>query len=374
MPTDPIMLTPGSFGWNVMTKRNPLIIEDVLKGSSFIPNAATQILTNPTEAIVEAVPLRGLDCEFWADQVQIYKGQKLLETPFIWAENYFYRMLIEAVGYLYEGESFLVDPFTALKQPTWNSPMRKMAATFKTISEPSEKLRNAIFTTIVGNGADLGFQAGANEGVHDRNTFSNLVINDVDELATFIADGDTNEITIVCDNTGEELLADLLLGLVILDNAWADKITYQLKPWPYFVSDATQGDFNQLVGGAPQWLQKSIQSYINAEKIITEASQLHVQPLEFRDVPTLVDEWNEKDLVLFKGDLNYRKLVGDRHWDPTTPFQDVTSFITTPLAALRLLKSDVLVGVDPETLDTRNRLSATWRVDGSAGVAQTNGM
>ena len=50
-----------------------------------------------------------------------------------------------------------------------------------------------------------------------------------------------------------------------------------------------------------------------------------------------------------KGDLNYRRLVGDRLWPPTTPFADVTAYFPGPVAALRTLKSDVIVGLDART-------------------------
>jgi hypothetical protein len=54
-------------------------------------------------------------------------------------------------------------------------------------------------------------------------------------------------------------------------------------------------------------------------------------------------------LTIFKGDLNYRRLVGDCYWEPGVSFQEAVSYLPGPAVALRILKSEVLVGarVDP---------------------------
>lgn len=66
------------------------------------------------------------------------------------------------------------------------------------------------------------------------------------------------------------------------------------------------------------------------------------------------------NLVIFKGDLNYRKLTGDRKWPRTTKWETAigplaTNGITT--LSLRTCKADVQVGL-PEGLDAK--LSQEW--------------
>ena len=55
----------------------------------------------------------------------------------------------------------------------------------------------------------------------------------------------------------------------------------------------------------------------------------------------LAEEFAASSLTLLKGDLNYRRLVGDRPGRRATPFADVTAYFPGPVAALRTLKSDV---------------------------------
>ena len=47
----------------------------------------------------------------------------------------------------------------------------------------------------------------------------------------------------------------------------------------------------------------------------------------------LAAQFERASLTSLKGDLNYRRLVGDRDWPPTNPFTGVAAYFPGPLAA-----------------------------------------
>lgn len=86
-------------------------------------------------------------------------------------------------------------------------------------------------------------------------------------------------------------------------------------------------------------------------------------------------------LILFSGDLNYRKLIGDINWLPSTTFKDaLRGFQPTAVVALRILKCDCVCGLnsDYETKisendkDNSDYLSSTnyWQTNGKYAVVQ----
>jgi hypothetical protein len=78
-------------------------------------------------------------------------------------------------------------------------------------------------------------------------------------------------------------------------------------------------------------------------------------------------------LVLLKGDANYRRAVSDSLWPPAITFAQVMDYFPAPLATLRSLKSDALVGVDAARRATLDAQSGNWRTTGRYGVIQFAG-
>lgn len=84
----------------------------------------------------------------------------------------------------------------------------------------------------------------------------------------------------------------------------------------------------------------------------------------------------------FSGDLNYRKLIGDINWIPTTTFKDaLREFQPTTTVALRTLKCDCVCGLSPgyeniieESDKDNNYLTCSnyWQVSGKYAVVQLN--
>lgn len=112
---------------------------------------------------------------------------------------------------------------------------------------------------------------------------------------------------------------------------------------------------------------------------IFENEQFWTLPFHFGQIKSLDRELYEKLsqslLIISKGDLNYRKLVGDVFWEPTVPFtQAVGSFKPSTLIALRTLKSDITCGL-PEGLAERiSQTDPDWLKIGKYAVIHVDGI
>ncbi|MDE6245997.1 MAG: protein-glutamate O-methyltransferase family protein [Treponemataceae bacterium] len=166
---------------------------------------------------------------------------------------------------------------------------------------------------------------------------------------------------IICDNAGKELFSDLYLAYYFLSNDIVDKVVFHLKPYPFFVSDATKEDFGFMMNAIMKYggIQCATQcnKYIHEGKIKIEDDTFWAAPLCFKEMPKeskLREQLCNSDLIIVKGDLNYRRLVEDRDWPYTDSFLERTKgvFKDVPIFAPRVLKSDVLVGVSEAAYHT----------------------
>lgn len=154
------------------------------------------------------------------------------------------------------------------------------------------------------------------------------------------------QIDIVLDNAGFELFVDLILAGYLLAAGMATQIVLHPKSIPWFVSDVLPADFASLLSvlAEPQTLYATPSSDSNStdktpaplsDREVSELSflfehwstlhqegQLTIRPNLFwtgpgsywrlpSSAPALYQDLKESEIVIFKGDLNYRKLSGD---------------------------------------------------------------
>lgn len=87
--------------------------------------------------------------------------------------------------------------------------------------------------------------------------------------------------------------------------------------------------------------------------------------------PHLYNELGCSSLIIFKGDLNYRKLAQDINWDPTTPFSEaIGKFHPAPLVTLRTCKADVVCGLGKGLAEQMNAKYDDWLVSGDFALVQ----
>ena len=96
-----------------------------------------------------------------------------------------------------------------------------------------------------------------------------------------------------------------------------------------------------------------------------------VQPYAMWEMtePLRTDMEERCELAFVKGDANYRRLLGDRMWDFTTPFTDVVgAYFPCPVCALRTLKAELGCGMDADQVEKAKALDDNWLVNGRFGV------
>ena len=183
------------------------------------------------------------------------------------------------------------------------------------------------------------------------------------------------------DNCGFELFTDLCLADFLITSKVVSSVKLRIKDQPWFVSDTTPSDLkwslNQLLNSAGELsvIAQRWQKYLD-DKIWT----VHSDP--FWTYPHCYNEMNSVDsdlysqlaqdaLVIFKGDLNYRKLVGDVNWQTTTPFpQALREFRPSDILAIRTAKADVMVGLQDGQAESTAAKDETWMLTGKWGVIQ----
>jgi uncharacterized protein with ATP-grasp and redox domains len=179
----------------------------------------------------------------------------------------------------------------------------------------------------------------------------NILINDLEAAYEVLkqaqkAGKKDRQVDIVLDNAGFELYVDLILAGFLLSAGLATNIILHPKSIPWFVSDVLPGDFAALLNALanPQPFYSTPSDEEKNKDVTPEAlSEKEVGELEFlfqnwssfhqegqlrlrsnrfwteggsfwrlpSTAPRLHDDLKESELVIFKGDLNYRKLVGD---------------------------------------------------------------
>ena len=78
----------------------------------------------------------------------------------------------------------------------------------------------------------------------------------------------------------------------------------------------------------------------------------------------------EADVVLAKGDANYRRALGDAHWPWTTPFADIVSYCPAPLVFVRTCKAEVIAGLSNTQVHELHLRDPAWLTNGVWGVIQ----
>lgn len=179
----------------------------------------------------------------------------------------------------------------------------------------------------------------------------NIIVNDLPAAYKSLKKAKTDGIAerrvdIVLDNAGFELYVDLILAGYLLSSNLATSVVLHPKSIPWFVSDVIPADFAALLNAlanAQSFYTTPDDEEKNSGKTPTPLSEKEIGELQFlfdrwsgfhaegqlvirpnlfwteggsywrlpASAPELYEDLKTSQLVIFKGDLNYRKLTGD---------------------------------------------------------------
>ncbi|MCW2903074.1 MAG: hypothetical protein JWO67_5339 [Streptosporangiaceae bacterium] len=382
LPPELLNNDPAGFAWGVWHDRTPKLVTRIRDSHPYDRaqrRALDALLEEISSGLMRPLAPHTPDRETWESWGAHYFGKPWLDAPFLWSESYFYRRLLEAVGFFDPGPWHRVDPFEHLKTAELRDPALQpdLAALDLLEQLPVDEQGQAkLLASLWGNRADLGFLIGKTAGSAHPET-EGLVADD--SAALWAALGPEADLVLVADNAGRELLADLVLIDHLLQHRQAASIALHVKPHPYYVSDATTADaiacLRRLAetSGTASDISRRLSAATADGRLGLYTHEFYCAPWSYHRMPAdLAAEFERASLTILKGDLNYRRLVGDRDWPPTTAFAGVVSYFPGPVATLRTLKSDVITGIDPMVLGDLDATGKPWRTDGGHGLVQVH--
>ncbi|CAF1444116.1 unnamed protein product [Adineta ricciae] len=353
------------------------------------------------------------DLQIWNEclQKEIDQGKVLswFQSSWLLVECYMYRKIAEA----FYSTKYLqhIDPFFELKQRTFYASVGAINVVLAQLNvdiEPNidvvnnkstieQQFYNYMEISLWGNQCDLSLSGGAHSSQeHDpfhqiTELKSHILINHATSVFNYLVDQQAYllnfdvSVDFVLDNAGFELLTDLCLADFLISKRLCSRITLYLKCLPWFVSDATKSDFTWLLeqlsntSADPTWqaAAKRWQQYIQNGQWIVQTHRFFTLPYDYSQMqqisPELYSVMSESKLIIFKGDLNYRKLVGDLRWPVNECFETaLRGFQPTSLVVLRTCKADVQLELDLKLVQQVAKLDPRWMVNGKWAVIQAH--
>lgn len=80
-------------------------------------------------------------------------------------------------------------------------------------------------------------------------------------------------------------------------------------------------------------------------------------------------DWGGKGFSL-KGDVNYRRLLDDRHWPHTMCVEKIAAYFPASFLVLRTLKGEIMVGLEAGQAEALAAEDSTWLINGKRGIIQ----
>lgn len=370
----------NAFAHNTLKNRLPGNILELMERNPDYPTLTQDALQQLYDDMKANAPMPMLDpmapdYNDWLPAWQQREGQRWQNTDWFFAETFFYRHIITCTRWWETGR----DPFKPNKDEEYatDSLWELLNVGLTMEGNREEKYAEAISLALWGNRIDLSFKASMEHGT----TFNedDLIDNDSEAVVQQLIEG-SGPVHFLIDNAGTELTMDLaLVDLLVADGI---DVVLHLKLHPTFVSDATPADvWNFLALTASG--ERGIDAYKFGQRLYDAIhnGRLRLMPNLFWNSSLFL--WQLPDnlarvfadarLTIVKGDANYRRILGDAIWEPTTPFEHALGYFPSPVLALRTLKSDPIVGLEAGMAQKLDAIDPQWHVNGRRGIIQYRG-
>nr|CAI5834699.1 unnamed protein product [Callosobruchus analis] len=407
-----------SFAFHTVLNRMPIILTNIIEGlvkskakiaREYGIDAAADLKTvigelselkyevlmnQPLKPLTSAAPDAAIYNEYIAEQANIESPPTHFHTIWLLTECYMYRRIAQT----FENTIMLkeYDLFRASKEESFTSSIqliRKMAKYLtQLLSEPSEPSKEEFVALLKlnlwGNKCDLSISLGKmadNSALFDTAELDGQILSDrcedIWEAVSGTADP-SHMVAIVFDNVGYEVFTDLCIADYLISKQMADNVMLYVKTIPWFISDVMVFDLYWMLHQMKKlddkyikplgdkwsaYIEDGIWKVIESDFWTLPFSYSHMKKID----PDLYNELARYKVVFFKGDLNYRKLFGEKNWNPSTLVETgLQGFHPSRLAILRTIKSDVVCGLPEGVAEKIEEQDPKWMEKGDWGLIQ----
>jgi len=360
------------------------------------------------------------DCEEWNDCIRYWKNKEedtYKKCSWLFSESYLYRVLANYFSISKYWKHY--DPFTLKKEKsligdTWKSVVAMadmINPLIKNNDDTSigETFINFLKYSLWGNQADLSLHTNAKVNLTNlhkitldeiKKSDDNLISDDSAKIWNYVSKLKGKRFDFILDNSGYETYNDLVFADWLMTKGFASTVIWHCKQIPWYVSDTNIKDFNWIIDTCidpPETLKcfdnTNVIEMAKRWKIYLENGQWVLNndifwtsnyPFWHMEIfaPKLYEYLSDSSLLIFKGDMNYRKTVYDCYWPFTTPFIEAcgnfgksvhsTGKPFPPFACLRTCKADVIVGLKEGVSEDLDKKCKEWLVNGKYGIIQFN--
>jgi len=248
-----------------------------------------------------------------------HKGETWLGTDWFFAETFAYRHLLAASHYWTTRR----DPFRPYKDEELRSEALRevVGEALEVNGSRRELLGHRLLNCLWGNRMDLSMKGVLEQGTEAKD--EHLLANDLPAVVDHLLDGPPGPVHFVMDNAGTEEAFDLALADLLLGHDLARPVILHVKMAPVLVSD--------VLGEDVFWLLDVIENYEGPLRHLAERIRDHLRDGRLRIVPDfywnadapireipprLEETFRDAQLIVSKGDANYRRITNDALWPP----------------------------------------------------------